>query len=199
MSHTTRASLLSRVCKGDEVSWEEFYKSYINLFHGINQQIFHFNDHDIKDVIQEVMLCFFEKSTTFKYDRTQGRISNYLGQTFRNKAKQFRDRRMRKKTEIATPIEDIEQLSGSSDEDFYKIWNAEWQKLVINQSLHDLKETIEPQTFQIFHHLVIEEIPPEEVADAFQTTLNNVRSIKSRLAKKVRAHAQEYMDECVNF
>ena len=204
MKYITRASLLSRVCKGDEVSWEEFYNSYKKLLGYVGKHVYFLNDHDIKDLIQEVMLFFFSKGTEFKYDPSKGKMRGYLKRVFYYKVMKLREQKRRhnggQDEESVYESDDlIDNLPEPKDSALDNAWNSEWRKLVIDQSLHDLKETVEPQTFQIFHHLVIEEIPPQEVADAFQTTVNNVYAIKSRLAKKVSDHAQEYMDECVNF
>ena len=63
LSPTTQSSLLERVQQGDEISWNEFYFRYAPVIRaaGIG---FKFNETECDDLIQQVMLKFFNHALT---------------------------------------------------------------------------------------------------------------------------------------
>ena len=79
-----------------------------------------------------------------------------------------------------------------SSDDFDRQWDEEWRKHALNAALEDIKTTIKPETYQIFHAVAIEEVPPQEVAELFDTTVNNVYAIKFRIMKSLQKFLDEY-------
>jgi RNA polymerase sigma-70 factor (ECF subfamily) len=194
-------SLLSRVRKGDEVSWNEFYDTYKRLLYTVGRESYFLNTGEVEDLIQDVMLTFFDASRTFKYDKSKGKFRNYLKKIFHYKALKFKDRK-KKDAENSTSIESeefsIDDLPEPSDSNLAKVWDEEWQKHIMHQALHEVKDTIDPKTFQVFYHVAIEGISPQEVAEVFETNANNVYAIKARVSKKLTEHAQQFMaEECL--
>ena len=77
MAFTTRKSLLSKIIKGDEVAWEEFYRIYTPLI------IVRGGDHNLsyeekEELIQETVLSVFKGKDRFRYDPAKGKFRNYL-------------------------------------------------------------------------------------------------------------------------
>ena len=72
---TTQSSLLERVQQGDEISWNEFYFRYAPVIRAAGMG-FKFNETECDDLVQQVMLHFFNKSQAWgghQIDRnTQG-------------------------------------------------------------------------------------------------------------------------------
>lgn len=201
MTYTTRMSLLSRVRKGDEISWNEFYDTYKRLLYTVGRESYKLNTGEIEELIQEVMLTFFDASRTFKYDKSKGKFRSYLKKIFHYKALNFKGKK-KKAAENVSSIESdefsIDDLPEPSDSNLDKIWTEEWQKHIMQQALHEVKDSIDPKTFQVFYNVAIEGISPQEVADAFDTTVNNVYAIKARITKKLAEHAQQFMaEECL--
>ena len=198
MAYTTRMSLLSRVRRGDEVSWTEFYDTYKRLLYTVGRQSYSLNTGEIEELIQEVMMTFFDASKTFKYDKDKGKFRSYLKKIFYYKALKFKGKK-KKTAEKITSVESdefgIDDLPEPTDSNLDKIWDEEWQKHVMHQALHEVKDTIDPKTFQVFYHVAIEGQSPQEVADVFETNANNVYAIKARITKKLTEYAQQYMAE----
>jgi RNA polymerase sigma factor (sigma-70 family) len=198
MAYTTRMSLLSRVRKGDEISWSEFYDTYKRLLYTVGKGSYALKEDEIEELIQEVMLTFFDASKTFKYDKSKGKFRNYLKRIFHFRALKFKAKR-NKASEIMTSVESeefgIEDLPEPHDPKLDRLWNEEWQKHVLHQALHEVKDTIDTKTFQVFNAVVFEEIPVQEVAEVFEVTANNVYAIKARTQKKLEEYAQKYMDD----
>jgi RNA polymerase sigma-70 factor (ECF subfamily) len=191
-------SLLSRVRRGDEVSWTEFYDTYKRLLYTVGRESYHLNPGEIEELIQEVMVTFFGASKTFKYDKSKGKFRSYLKKIFHYKALKFKGKR-KKTAENITSVESdefgIDDLPEPIDSNLDKIWDAEWEKHILHQALHEVKDTIDPKTFQVFYHVAIEGVSPQEVADAFDTNANNVYAIKARITKKITEYAQQHMAE----
>ena len=191
MAYTTRMSLLSRVRRGDEVSWTEFYDTYKRLLYTVGRESYSLDTGEIEELIQEVMMTFFDASKTFKYDKSKGKFRSYLKKIFYYKALKFKGKK-KKTAENITSVESdefgIDDLPEPADSNLDKIWNEEWQKHVMHQALHELKDTIDNKTFQIFLCVAIEGKSPQEVADVFETNANNVYAIKARITKKLREY-----------
>lgn len=198
MAYTTRMSLLSRVRRGDEVSWTEFYDTYKRLLYTVGRIEYKLDTGEIEELIQEVMLTFFGASKTFKYDKSKGKFRSYLKKIFYYKVQKLRAKKYKTSQRIVSVESDefgIDNLPEPTDSNLDKIWDEEWQKHVMHQALHEVKDTIDPKTFQVFYHVAIEGQSPQEVADVFETNANNVYAIKKRVTEKLTEYAQQYMAE----
>ena len=85
MAFTTKGSLLAAVKKGDEISWQQFYDMYkpLILLKGGDLRL---NQTEKEELVQLVMLSFFNTSQTFCYDKSKGRFRDYLKRIIHNKA-----------------------------------------------------------------------------------------------------------------
>ena len=63
---TTQSSLLERVQQGDEISWNEFYFRYAPVIRAAGMG-FKFNETECDDLIQQVMLKFFNHALTKRW------------------------------------------------------------------------------------------------------------------------------------
>ena len=190
MAFTTRGSLLSAVRRGDEVGWDEFYAMYkpLILLRGGDLRL---SQTEKEELVQLVMLDFFKGSRSFVYDKSKGRFRDYLKRIIHNKACDL----MRKRQDGTVSLEAVEEYSSMPEEnsdDFGRQWDEEWRKHALNAALEDIKGTIKPETYQIFHAVAIEEVPPQEVAELFDTTANNVYAIKFRIMKSLQKFLYEY-------
>ncbi len=85
MAFTTRGSLLARLRKGDEISWEDFYNTYKTLIL-LRGGDFYLTQTEKEELVQLVTLTFFNTSKYFHYDNTQGRFRDYLKTIINHKA-----------------------------------------------------------------------------------------------------------------
>ena len=122
MAFTTKGSLLAAVKKGDEISWQQFYDMYrpLILLKGGDLRL---NQTEKEELVQLVMLSFFNTSQTFCYDKSKGRFRDYLKRIIHNKACDL----MRKRQDGEISVEDIpltvEKLLSEGDSH----WDEEWQ------------------------------------------------------------------------
>ena len=82
---TTQSSLLERVQQGDEISWNEFYFRYAPVIRAAGMG-FKFNETECDDLVQQVMLQFFNKSQIFVYRQGEVKFRTYFSQIVHNQA-----------------------------------------------------------------------------------------------------------------
>ena len=187
MAFTTRGSLLSRLRRGDEISWEDFYNTYkpLILLRGGD---FFLTQTEKEELVQLVTLTFFNTSKYFHYDNTQGRFRDYLKTIINHKAIDIK--RKRHNNEVP-----LETGSGSHDMpgecDLDSAWNEEWQQYLLSQAIEELKNRIEPTTFQAFELYALQNEPPQKVAKFLDISVNSVYVYKKRALDEIRNIIQE--------
>ena len=194
MPYTTRASLLSRVRRGDEVSWDEFYNTYKKLLYKVGRESYALNDREVEDIIQEVMLAFFDASKTFTYDRNRGKFRSYLKKIFHYRALNFKSKRNKNSERFASVESDefsIDDLPEPTDSALNKVWDEEWEKHVMCEAMEELKLRIEPSTYQAFELYAIQNEPPKEVAKLLDMKVNAIYACKNRAISQLKEIIQE--------
>lgn len=181
MAFTTRVSLLSAVRKGDEIGWQDFYDNYkpLILLRGGDHKL---NQTEKEELVQLVMLAFFRQSETFVYDRALGRFRDYLKCITDHQAFDLMNKRKDGTVSITANESEINDLLAKSDD----VWEKEWEKYVLNNALNEVKSTVEPETYQIFHAITFDEMPITEAASIFNKSPNTIYAIKHRVAKKLK-------------
>ena len=182
MAFTTRGSLLSAVRRGDEIGWQEFYDMYkpLILLRGNDLRL---NQTEKEELVQLVMLSFFNSSRTFRYDKSKGRFRDYLKRVIHNKACDL----MRKRHDREVSVEEIpltveKMLAEGEDR-----WEEEWRNHVLKQALDDLRSAVSPLVYQSFSMLALENLSGKEAAAALGITANAVYVYKHEALKKLKA------------
>ena len=62
----------------------------------------------------------------------------------------------------------------------------------LESALEDVKSTISPETYQVFHAVAIEGLPIEEAAGIFGKSANTIYGIKCRVMKKLKSVREAY-------
>lgn len=181
MAFTTRGSLLSAVRRGDEIGWNDFYDNYkpLILLRGGDRRL---TQTEKEELVQLVMVAFFNASKTFHYDKTQGRFRDYLKRIIDNRA--YDIIRKRKDGTVSIESEDfgIEDLPEETENH----WEIEWKNHLLKQAMEELKLKIDPTTYQSYHLFVLEELPAKEVAKMLEIKPNAVYQHKSRVEEMLR-------------
>ena len=181
MNYTTRKTLLEAIKDGRDVSWHEFYAVYrpLIILRGSDYQL---TADEKEELIQMVLLEIFHKCKSFHYDRSQGRLRDYLRKIIGCKAVDIL--RKRKPNHISTDM-----LTDYIDNDslLEQAWKSEWQNHLLAQAINILRNRIEPVTFQAFELHVINEKSAKEVALFLNISVNMVYVAKSRSTKMLRA------------
>lgn len=187
MAYTTKKSLLEAICRGDEISWHEFYETYRPLI-VVRGRDYKLNGTEINELVQAVMLRFFNRSKTFLYDRSRGKFRDYLGVMINHCALNII--RQRRKNEIGYDEIDIPEPESSED-----CWRREWRQHILSQAMKQLKLRLEDSTFQAFELYAIRGESPDIVAKFLRIPVGMVYVAKSRALVRLRKIVRELKKE----
>ena len=178
MSLDTSVTFLEKICSGDEISWEQFKKIYSPLIRSCG---FHWklSAAECDELIQEVMISFFKRSKSFKYDREKGSFRSYLRIIARNATFAM----LKKRSGDESNVNDT---PGMLDLAFDEQWDAEWHNHLYVQALKLLQNEMEAVSFRAFYLYVIEGRSPAAVAAELGISVNAVYINKSRALEHLR-------------
>ena len=189
MAFTTRGSLLSAVRRGDEIGWQEFYDMYkpLILLRGGDLRL---NQTEKEELVQLVMLSFFNSAGSFRYDRNKGRFRDYLRQVIHNRACDL----MRKRQDGSVSAEVMADALAALPAEAEDRWEAEYRETILKQAFEELKLRCDPTTLQSYDLFVRQGLPAKEVAAMLDIKPNAVYQHKSRVEEMLRRIAGE-LDE----
>ena len=185
MAYTTKKTLLEAICSGDEVSWQEFYETYRSLI-VVRGRDYKLNVAEIDELVQAVMLRFFDRSKSFVYDRSRGRFRDYMGVMIYHCALNII--RQRRRNQVDCDSVELEVC----DRD---LWQEEWQQHILTLALKQLKLQLAESTYQAFEFYALRGGAPEDVAKFLNIPVNMVYVAKSRALAKLRKIVRQLREE----
>ena len=136
---------------------------------------------DAEDVAQETLSAFVEAYRAGRYDRTKGRLSQWLfGIAFRQSQ---RVRRLRSRARAAVQAGDIGDLAPP---DVTDLWEREWEEGMLAECFRRVRAEVEPQTFRIFELVVLEGKTPADVGRTLNLPATVVYNSKHRVIARLR-------------
>ncbi|MFP6874909.1 MAG: sigma-70 family RNA polymerase sigma factor [Verrucomicrobiales bacterium] len=189
----TRKSLIERLGDWqDQKSWEEFYKTYSRLIFSVAVKS-GLRDDEASDTVQETIFCIARQQKEGKYDPQKGSFKAWLMNLTRWRiTDQFRKRK--KDTAMADfgSPEDarrtavLDRYEDPDGPDIEKVWDAEWDKNLIDRGLEIVKNLVSPKQFQIFDCYVIKDWPASKVKAELGLTFPQVYLAKNRVGRILR-------------
>ena len=168
---TTQSSLLERVQQGDEISWNEFYFRYAPVIRAAGMG-FKFNDTECDDLIQQVMLKFFNHAETFVYRKGEVKFRTYFAQIVRSQAVDM-IRRSATQKNLHCELPD-------TPDPFNELFMEEWRKAVLEEAKAELRLRVDPKTYQAFELYVLQGRPAAKVAEISSMSTNQLYAVKYR-------------------
>jgi len=187
----TRRSLLSRLKNwGDNDSWKRFFDTYWKLIYGAAVKS-GLSDAEARDVVQETILCVAKNMEGFKYNPALGSFKGWLlTLTQWRIADQYRKRQPHEaKPPDGSEDENRRILDSMPDEGAAKleaIWDAEFQKNLVDAALARVKRKVGARQYQIFDLYVIKEWPVEDVVSTLKVSMHQVYQAKTRVSSVLR-------------
>lgn len=188
----TRTTLLERLKDWrDNPSWQEFFDTYWKLIYGFAIRS-GLNEVEAQDVVQETMLAVAKHIPKFKYDRNIGSFKHWLLNMTRWR---INDQIRRRKNYVAVAGEDnatetktgpVNKVPDPASLDLDALWEAEWEKNLLDTAVNKVKREVDPEKYQIFDFLVNKEWPGQKVADAFGLSINQVYLAKHRVTELIK-------------
>lgn len=177
----TSISLLRSLSVGaDNERWLEFFRRYEEPMRAfLNEDRFRGVDAD--DVIQEVLMSLSKALPRFLLtEDRKGHFRNYLMGIVKHKAQDMLRKEAREK-KLKGDFKDDGGIFRNETE--YEEWQYSRMEVALEQLLSD--DTINSRTREVFRHLVEFHEKPEQVAEAFALTRNNVDQIKKRMIERL--------------
>ena len=188
----TRATLIQRLKDWqDQPSWQEFFDTYWKLIHGVALKA-GLTEAEAQDVVQETMIAAAKHLPTFEYDPGLGSFKAWLLNMTRWRIIDHVRKRKRQHLNLAA-VEDMAGGTGAvnrvmdpASQNLDALWDAEWEKTLLDAALAKIKRQVDPQKYQIFDFYVNKEWPPEKVAKTFGVPVDQVYLIKHRLTGMIK-------------
>jgi len=190
MAFTTRPSLISRICKGDEISWQDFYRTYrpLILLRGGDYVL---REDEKEELVQQVILDMFKRASAFTYDRQKGKFRSYLKTIINHKAIDIKRLRNPNMVSVESDELSIEDFPDLTPDALNNSWDEEWQMHLMVQGLEELKTQVEPTTFQAFELYALKGQTADEVAKFLEISKNAVFVAKSRCVERLQKIIRE--------
>jgi RNA polymerase sigma factor (sigma-70 family) len=188
----TRTTLLERLKDWrDNPSWQEFFDTYWKLIYGFAIRS-GLNEVEAQDVVQETMLAVAKHIPNFKYDRNIGSFKHWLLNMTRWRISD----QIRRRENYAPAIDEdhatetqtgrVNKVPDPASLDLDALWEAEWEKNLLDTAVNKVKRQLDPEKYQIFDFLVNKEWPAQKVADAFGLSVNQVYLAKHRVTELIK-------------
>jgi RNA polymerase sigma-70 factor (ECF subfamily) len=199
----TRTTLLERLKDWrNESSWQVFFDTYWKLIYGVAIKG-GLTETEAEDVVQETMISVAKHIPTFKYNRKIGSFKGWLLNMTRWRiTDQFRKRQPALVHPLPfgdadTDVQSTSQVADPASLDWNALWDAEWEKNLLEAAIVRVKRRLDPEKFQIFDFYVNKEWPPDKVAKAFGISVDQVYLAKHRVLEIIKEEVQRLQKETV--
>jgi RNA polymerase sigma-70 factor (ECF subfamily) len=138
------------------------------------------------------MLSVAKHIPNFKYDRTIGSFKHWLLNMTRWR---ISDQVRRRRNSVDVPEEEnatetqtgrVNKVPDPASLDLDALWEAEWEKNLLDTAVGKVKRQLDPEKYQIFDLLVNKEWPAQKVADTFGMSINQVYLAKHRVTELIK-------------
>jgi RNA polymerase sigma-70 factor (ECF subfamily) len=188
----TRATLIQRLKDWqDQSSWQVFFDTYWKLIYGVAIKG-GLTAAEAQDVVQETMISVAKHMPTFEYDPAIGSFKTWLLNMTRWRiTDQFRKRGPfaaghPAAEDTATGTRTVDKVADPAIPDLDALWDAEWEKNLLDAAMAKVKRRLDPQKYQIFDLYVNKGWPPEKVAATFGISVDQVYLAKHRTTELIK-------------
>jgi len=187
----TRTTLLQRLKNWqDQSSWQDFFDTYWRLIYSGALKA-GLNEAEAQEVVQETMISVAKHMPTFEYDRAIGSFKAWLLNMTRWRiTDQLRKRRRLAAHDSFDDTDADARMTGKMmdpvSECLDALWDAEWQKNLLDAAIDKVRRRLDPQKYQIFDFYVNKEWPAEDVAKAFGISIDQVYLAKHRVTEMIK-------------
>jgi RNA polymerase sigma-70 factor (ECF subfamily) len=138
---------------------------------------------DVEDLLQTILVVVSQKLPAFVHSGQPGAFRAWLRRVLVNEVRNFLRARQRQAADA--PPDWLDQLEDASSE-LSRQWDREHDQQVVRRLLATIQPDFEPQTWEAFRLLVLEDRPTTEVAQRTGMKPNALYVAKSRVLKRLR-------------
>jgi RNA polymerase sigma factor (sigma-70 family) len=199
----TRQSLLSRLKDWeDQASWSDFFETYWRLIYGFAMKT-GLSDAEAQDVVQETIVSVAKRMRDFKYDPAVGSFKSWLLLITRRRIADFHRKRKRELhpgggedvEQDRTAV--VEQIADPAPTGLDALWEAEWQRNLLEAAVQRIRRKVDPKQFQIFDCYVLKQWSTEEVTHTLGVSMGQVYLAKHRISALVKKEVARLETEMV--
>ena len=197
----TRATLIRRLKDWqDQSSWQDFFDTYWRLIYGVAIKG-GLTAAEAQDVVQETMISVAKHMPTFEYDPAIGSFKTWLLNMTRWRiTDQLRKRgpfaaSHPASEDTATGTRTVDKVVDPASRDLDALWDAEWEKNLLDAAMAKVKRRLDPQKYQIFDLYVNKDWPPEKVAATFGISVDQVYLAKHRTTELIKEEVKRLEKE----
>jgi RNA polymerase sigma factor (sigma-70 family) len=188
----TRATLIDRLKNWqDQSSWQDFFDTYWKLIYGVAIKG-GLTKAEAEDVVQETLFSVAKHMPNFKYDSKIGSFKAWLLNMTR-----WRITDQLRKRGYSVDSQLVEELKTQSPSNLEKLWDAEWEKNLLDAAVARVKRRLDPQKYQIFDFYVNKEWAPDKVAKTFGVSINQVYLAKHRVVELIKEEVNRLKAETI--
>jgi RNA polymerase sigma-70 factor (ECF subfamily) len=191
----TSASLLDRIrLDTDANEWRRLVELYTPLIRSWLHR-YAVLDHDMDDLVQEVLAIVVRKLPEFKKEPRTGAFRRWLRNITVNCLRDFwRAQRYRPRaTGDSNFAQVLEQLE-DPESGLSRVWDKEHDDHVTRKLMDMIKPRFEAKTWQAFQRVALEGAAPDQVASELNISVNAVFIAKSRVLSVLRQEGQGLVD-----
>jgi len=193
----TRATLIQRLKNWqDQSSWQEFFDTYWKLIYGVALKR-GMTESEAQDVVQETMISAAKHMPDFKYDPALGSFKTWLLNMTRWRITD----QLRKRGPFvaghdssegtATRTRTVDKVVDPAGRDLDALWDAEWEKNLLDAAMVKVRQQLDPQKYQIFDLYVNKGWLPEKVATTFGVSVDQVYLAKHRAVELIKEEVKK--------
>jgi len=170
----------------NQVAWDRFVDRFRAPLVDFARRL-GFQPSNAEDVAQETLLAFVRGYREGRYDRSRGRLSQWLFGIAHKTVLHQRRLGWRAGEQVASPTGETSFFHAIPDEAaLTSSWDQSWEESLLKLCVERVQQEVEPKTFQAFRLVVLDEQAPQRVADDLGVTIKLVYNAKHRVLKRVR-------------
>ena len=197
----TRASLIHRLKNWqDQSSWQDFFDTYWKLIYDVARRS-GLTDAEAHDALQETMISVARRMPDFQYDPATGSFKAWLLNLTRWRITDQLRKRNRfphsgsSSDDTATGVGTVSGLIDPESEDISKLWDAEWERNLLDTAIARVKRRIDPKKYQIFDLCANKGWRADKVAAAFRVPVGQVYLAKHRVTRMIKTEVKRLKKE----
>lgn len=189
----TPVSLLDRlrVAKPDDSAWLRLHDIYLPLIRRWIGRVPGVGD-EAADLAQEVLLVMVRKISRFERQR-EGSFRSWLRQVTVN---QLRNHRRKQYRQPAVGLEStqafLDRLAEPNSE-LAREWDLDHDRHVFQKLQESVHDEFAPSTWEAFRRFALDGLPAAQVAEELGLSVNAVTLAKSRILKRLREEAGDFL------
>lgn len=184
---TTSALLAALHTPGNQQAWTEIDQRYRPILISVARKA-GLGDADADMAAQDALADLFGSLQAGRYDRSRGRLRQWLLGICRLKIADARRREAARGSTLTSVISE----SASNDE-WTQVWEVEQRQVILAEAIERLRASgkMQPHTLAAFEMTAIQNIPAAEAAKQLGLSAQEVYLAKSRCLERIRSIIEE--------